>query len=213
MKRIIKQPEERRREIMNTSRELFISQGYEKTSINDIIHKMGVAKGTFYHYFKSKEEIADAVIRDALEKVIEAFHLIRLASDLNAIDKLNKIIRFFLQEATIHYHTGLMKYLHREDNIRLHKKMKVALINEFVPIISEVVMQGIDEKVFNTDYPQETTEFLLIGMNFMLDPSYFSWSEQQYFTKLDAVIEIFEKILGTPKGSFPLVKEHLKKML
>jgi AcrR family transcriptional regulator len=41
--------------------ELFEKQGVEETSVNQIVHRAGVAKGTFYLYFESKDELIDAV--------------------------------------------------------------------------------------------------------------------------------------------------------
>lgn len=49
--RIVKDGGERRKELLDTARRLFISKGYEKTSINDILKEVGIAKGTFYYYF------------------------------------------------------------------------------------------------------------------------------------------------------------------
>ena len=50
-----KDHQERRQEFLDTARELFYSKGYEETSVNDILKKLDLSKGTFYHYFKSKE--------------------------------------------------------------------------------------------------------------------------------------------------------------
>ncbi|WP_274365003.1 TetR/AcrR family transcriptional regulator [Paenibacillus thermotolerans] len=209
MVRIVKPPEERRAEILESAKQLFSTKGYENTSVNDIIHKIGVAKGTFYHYFKSKEEIADAVIQDAVERSIEAFKKINSNAEIKSIEKYSNIIRFFSQEAAKHYDAGLMKHLHHEDNVRLHKKMKVAMIEEFVPIITDVIVQGVNEGVFHTEYPREVSEFLLVGMHFIFDPSYFACSKEQFVAKLDALCEIHEKLLEAPKGSFLFIKEVL----
>ena len=48
--------------LLNTSFELFIAKGINKTSISDIVEKAGVAKGTFYLYFKDKYDIKDRLI-------------------------------------------------------------------------------------------------------------------------------------------------------
>jgi len=60
--RIIKEYEERRKEILETAERLFLTKGYTKTTVNDILKEIGIAKGTFYHYFKSKEEVMDEII-------------------------------------------------------------------------------------------------------------------------------------------------------
>ena len=60
--RIVKEYEERRKEILETAERLFLTKGYTKTTVNDILKEIGIAKGTFYHYFKSKEEVMDEII-------------------------------------------------------------------------------------------------------------------------------------------------------
>jgi AcrR family transcriptional regulator len=66
--RVIKEPEERRNEILDTAETLFFTKGYGKTTVNDILQAIGIAKGTFYYYFKSKEEVMDAVLSCGLLK-------------------------------------------------------------------------------------------------------------------------------------------------
>ena len=60
--RISKEYDERKNEILDTAERLFHTKGYEKTTINDILKEVNIAKGTFYYYFKSKEEVMDALI-------------------------------------------------------------------------------------------------------------------------------------------------------
>ena len=60
--RIVKDSAERRTQILDVSEELFASKGYVSTSTNDIIEQVGIARGTLYYHFKSKEEILDAVV-------------------------------------------------------------------------------------------------------------------------------------------------------
>ncbi|MEK4183428.1 TetR/AcrR family transcriptional regulator [Bacillus sp. FSL K6-1145] len=212
MNRIVKKPEERRSEIISVAKDLFSSNGYENTTISDIIKKIGVAKGTFYHYFKSKDEIADAVIQDSIDSSVQVFKQINNNSDLKAIEKFINIIQFFSQETSNHFSDGLMTHLHHKDNVLLHQKMKVCMIKEYVPIISSVLKQGVEEGVFHTDFPDEITEFLLVGLHFMLDPSLFSLTHEQLIAKLDAIDEIYEKLLGAPKGSFPSIKQYFEKL-
>lgn len=60
--RITKDPEVRKQEILDTAIKLFVSKGYEKTSISDIANAMGVSQGLCYRYFASKEEIYEAAL-------------------------------------------------------------------------------------------------------------------------------------------------------
>ncbi|HBT17621.1 MAG TPA: TetR/AcrR family transcriptional regulator, partial [Firmicutes bacterium] len=60
--RITKEYDERRNEILDTAEELFNMKGYDKCTVNDILKAVGIARGTFYYYFKSKEEVLDAIV-------------------------------------------------------------------------------------------------------------------------------------------------------
>ena len=69
--RIVKEHDERKNEIIETAAALFEQKGYEHCSVNDILNAIGIAKGTFYHYFKSKEEVLDAVVGRVTEQMLE----------------------------------------------------------------------------------------------------------------------------------------------
>ena len=58
----IKDGEERKKEILMIARKLFAEKGYDQTSINDILKIIEIAKGTFYYYFTSKEELLEEII-------------------------------------------------------------------------------------------------------------------------------------------------------
>lgn len=56
-----KQPEQWKKEILDAAKELFLSKGYEETAITDIMELAGGAKGMFYRFFQSKEEVMHAL--------------------------------------------------------------------------------------------------------------------------------------------------------
>src|SRR5437868_2267160 len=59
--RVIKPPEIRAAELLDCAQRLFFENGYENTTVNDIIGAAGVSKGAFYHYFASKEALLEAL--------------------------------------------------------------------------------------------------------------------------------------------------------
>ena len=68
--RIIKEAEERKNEILDVAGKLFGEKGYDATSTNDILKEIGIAKGTLYYHFKSKEDILDAMIERITDSLI-----------------------------------------------------------------------------------------------------------------------------------------------
>lgn len=64
--RAAEQRARRRQQILTASKELFAERGYHSASINDIIGRAGIARGTFYLYFESKHAVFDAILDESL---------------------------------------------------------------------------------------------------------------------------------------------------
>ena len=60
--RTVKEAEERKNEILDVAERLFGTKGFDNTSTSDILNEVGIARGTLYYHFKSKEDILDAMI-------------------------------------------------------------------------------------------------------------------------------------------------------
>jgi len=58
-----------REAILASAREVFSELGYGETTVRDIIRRTGLASGTFYNYFKSKEEVFEALMDDSMLRV------------------------------------------------------------------------------------------------------------------------------------------------
>jgi len=63
-----------REELLHIALEIFATKGYHATKISDIVKQAGVAQGTFYWHFKSKEEIAKEIIDKGKENLLAAIH-------------------------------------------------------------------------------------------------------------------------------------------
>lgn len=75
-----------RDKIIDTAWRLFHENGFSKTTINDIIREAGISKGTFYYYFRSKDDMLDtlSVVLDAEYEKLSR----ELPEDMNSFDKL-----------------------------------------------------------------------------------------------------------------------------
>jgi AcrR family transcriptional regulator len=77
LKRITKRPHERRADLIRAALEVFADKGLDDATVADITRAAGVAKGTFYLYFSSKEHLLTALrerfVEDALEHAATLF--------------------------------------------------------------------------------------------------------------------------------------------
>ena len=87
-----KYPEETINLILDISLKLFLSKGYDNTSIQDIIDGLGgLSKGAIYHHFKSKESILLAAYKRMSDIVEEQMVKIRDNQSLNGLEKLREM--------------------------------------------------------------------------------------------------------------------------
>ena len=90
MARITKDPVVRSNEIIDAAEHLFYSVGYDETSVSDIVKAVGVAQGTFYNYFASKEAVLEALVQRHVSKIYAKLAGIENA-EMTAIQKYEKM--------------------------------------------------------------------------------------------------------------------------
>ncbi|MBA3069419.1 MAG: TetR/AcrR family transcriptional regulator [Hyphomonas sp.] len=73
-----------RRAILTAARRIFALIGYEATTVRDIIRETDLASGTFYNYFKSKEEVFQAIAEDSTQRF--RAHLSDVRARANALE-------------------------------------------------------------------------------------------------------------------------------
>jgi AcrR family transcriptional regulator len=197
--RVTKNPSERRNELIDIAEKLFIKKGYEYTAVSDIVNKAKVAQGTFYYYFKTKEEILDAITDRYITLTVEGMQKIADEQGPNAIDKLVNI--FFFSSSFRHNRKSIMQYLHEDRNAHLHHKFEKKIPSGTVGPLSKIIQQGIDEGFFNTRYPIEAA-YAFIGVTAMVLKGFDSSNHQskEFIKKLSATFDFLERIFGSKKG-------------
>ena len=120
--RIVKEAEERKEEILDVAEKLFAAKGFDHTSTNDILEGVGIARGTLYYHFRSKEEILDAVIERLTNRLVAEAALIVRNRELPFLERLTKAVMSLNVESQL----GLevMEQVHRPQNALMHQKMQ-----------------------------------------------------------------------------------------
>ncbi|MCB6203532.1 TetR/AcrR family transcriptional regulator [Extibacter muris] len=183
--------------ILETMLELLSEKKGESCSVSDIAKKAGIAKGGMYYYFKSKEEVFDALVERTYQTIIDDCQKIASAAGKNAIEKLKHLY--------IHYRSSIISsdldvYLHKPQNVGIHQKSLAKILTSLSPIVAQIIEQGNEEKVFHCTYPLELSETILSVFCFLLDSGIFTWTPEQIERKLTILVSILESELGVPKG-------------
>jgi len=199
MARVVKKPEERRREIVLASRDLFLKQDYENTTMQDVMVKLQIAKGTTYHYFKSKEELLEAVVEEMVAEYLILVEKALTECHGNALDKMRVLID---TGRVASRQKDIMDNLHRPGNMGLHVRLLAVTLSRLAPLYSCVISQGCAEGLFRTDHPLECAEILLAGIQFVTDVGCYPWSQQDLERRVRAIPRLIEDQLHAPKNAF-----------
>ena len=169
MARIVKKHDVRLNEIIDAAQMLFYTKGFDVTSVNEIIGTIGIAKGTFYHYFKSKYELLDAVIERLILQMMEAVTPIIQNEDVNAIEKFNMTFKKIgqIKFEKKNFMLELLQVINRDENIILRHKIINRSIELMAPIISDIIKQGNEEGLCNTEYPVENAQYIMAMSSYL----------------------------------------------
>ena len=204
MARTVKAPEVRRREIIDAAIHLFAAKGYAATAVTDILDAVGIAKGTFYHHFSSKDEVMRAVVLQVVEQGTAKAEAIAADADTPAVDRFLSIIaaqRLGGDEA------ALVDALHETGNLEFHVLSHVAAVNRLAPILGRVVRHGIDDGVFDVEFPEEAVAILLSAAFFLTDAGFEGYTPDPE-RLMPALLISAARLLGAADETF-LERAHL----
>ena len=206
MARVTKSPKERRKELVDAAERLFLETGYDRTTVNDIVTEINVAKGTFYHYFKSKPEILGPIMEKNVAILEEEFRSIVGRDDLQTPDKLNEMLN-----CSFRWYKGkeqLLFFIHQESNAVPHHNFEEMTYARLAPPIIEVVAKGVGEGLFDVLYPTQTAEIILAAITHQLNRPEFA-SSHALRERMRTTLEVFlTRFLGAKDYSFTLESWH-----
>lgn len=206
--RVVKEAAERRNEILDAAEELFVTRGYDKTSTGDILDKVGIARGTLYYHFKSKEEILNAMIERINASLIARAGVIASDSSMPVLDRIVMSIAALNVETDIGHE--IIGEVHKPQNALMHQKMQENLISGIVPVLAELVREGNKQGLFSVKYPSETVEMLIVYSCKVFDEDY-PGDDTDKEKRIKAFLYNMEKLLGAKEGSLQKVMRKLFK--
>lgn len=194
-----KEAMERRNEILDAADVLFGQKGFDGTSTNDILEKVGIARGTLYYHFKSKEDIMDALIERYNTQILGSAK--EIASNKN-IPVHERIVRVVMA-LNISGGNGkeIIDHIHKPQNALMHQKIQKVIINGLPPILTEIIREGIEQGLFSTPYPYECMEMIVAYTNTVFDDDMVDLTDEERAARIPAFIFNVERLLGVESGS------------
>ena len=196
--RVIKEAEERQNEILDAADELFGQKGFDDTSTNDILEKVGIARGTLYYHFKSKENIMDALVERYSVCLVARAQ--KIAAD-TGVPIINRIIGVIM---ALNVDNGngkeMIEQMHKPQNALMHQKTQKAILNGVTPILAALIEEGVLQGLFNTPFPYECMEMVITYANTIFDGDMEMTGEER-MKRMQAFIFNIERLLDVESGS------------
>ncbi|MGG3306701.1 TetR/AcrR family transcriptional regulator [Paenibacillus lautus] len=197
--RVVKKAEERRNEILDAADELFGQKGFDGTSTNDILEKVGIARGTLYHHFKSKEDIMDALIDRYSDGLLDAAQVIAADKTIPVIERIIRVV--MAMNLSGGSSKEIMEHIHKPQNALMHQKIQKVIINGLPPILTAIIREGIEQGMFSTPFPYECMEMVVIYANTVFDDDMITLTNEERGSRMLAFVCNVERLLGAASGS------------
>jgi TetR/AcrR family transcriptional regulator, fatty acid metabolism regulator protein len=152
-------PEERRAQIVTAAKRLFAEKGIADTKVSDIAAATGTAQGTFYLYFKSKEEVVGAIADEMAQTFAADVKAAVETHQGSAVAVLSRVFEMLLELANDDY--ALACVLHHDDNRHIHDEIAERSVERLRPLLLAVVNNGVAEGAFRIDEPGYAVDFVI----------------------------------------------------
>lgn len=160
MARVMKSPEIRRQEILDTALMVFCEKGYEKTSVADIAKRLGIAQGLCYRYFPSKEAILDCAIDRYAQYQVSQMASVLCDETRTLGQKLAEFPAFFEYEDT---GDGYFALCHGEGSGKIHEQLSLRICALMVPLVKKQLDAANRRGEIAVEDPETAASFFVYG--------------------------------------------------
>ncbi|MBK8445564.1 MAG: TetR/AcrR family transcriptional regulator [Micropruina sp.] len=154
----------RRADLVAAATRAFAERGVTATSVADIVRAAGVSQGTFYLYFTSKDDAILAVVEAVAERTLDAIAEEVGRADLSPADRLNgfgHMLAALSQDSSL---TDVAEFIHRPDNQRLHDRFAEHFLPRLVPLVEQIINDGVADGTFEVADVHAAAWFILGGL-------------------------------------------------
>lgn len=184
--RIVKDAKERRDEILDAADELFSQKGFDGTSTNEILEKIGIARGTLYYHFKSKEDIMDALIKRYEGVLLDNAEQIAKDKSIPVYERIAKVVMAL--NISNQGNGRIIEHMHKPQNALMHQKTQATIVKRLTPLLTGMIEEGIEMGLFQTPFPYECMEMVVVYANTIFDSDMIVLSDEERKKHMQAFI-------------------------
>lgn len=192
-----KYPEETVKRILDVAEELFMTRGYERTTMADIVDGLGgLTKGAVYHHFKSKEDIFEAVFERANRPVIERIERIMDDRSLTGHQKLLALDAASSDGPSAEMWRAMRLSADPVRHARILAREYADVIETAHRYIEPVIREGIADGSIACAHPREAAEAMMLLSNLWVVPLFCPLTEEAEYGRRVEVFMDITRMLG-----------------
>lgn len=202
--------------IITTAARLFSTQGYENTSIQEVIDSVGVSKGAFYHYFNSKADILESIASAYVQQGLELTESILNDPAVSGLQKLNRVFVVLQQFKSRHKDTRAVVHraLDGDQNLKMEKLITRQLRARLVPLLASVLDEAHALGEHHIENTHEMAELLFVVMSHLKllvrELALSGADRETAAARLSFYERAISSMLELPGGSLQIADAHLK---
>ncbi|MEG1567773.1 MAG: TetR/AcrR family transcriptional regulator [Anaerovoracaceae bacterium] len=179
------------RKIIEESLKLFMEKGYEETTIQDIINAVGMSKGAIYHYFKSKEDIFDAIWSTCFDEN-NVYDSIFNDKTQTGLAKVENVFVLNLQDTSKQkVDKFALPYIKNPKFLARSLKITYETSTQF---LQSLIEQGIEDGSIKTKYPSELASSLSLLTNFWINPAVYEGTKEEVLKRCEFLCDLTENL-------------------
>ncbi len=216
--RVVKDPDVRRDELLDTAFELCRSHGFDTMNVEQVTQAAGVAKGTFYHYFSSKDDMLEQLVRRFGDSLFDRLSAAAAQAEGTGSQRLRAVMAaagsYKLGNADIAY----ASFLYSDGNLPLRHRLFQAWRERARQVLLPVIAQGAADGSFSVFSVEAATDVVLLLWFEAADQL---WTRALGAADIDTFVDVMlngaatiyqaqERILGVPEGTYAVpIDAHL----
>lgn len=198
----------KRDQILDAFYELLINDDIQHISVSKIAKQAGIGKGSIYYYFKSKDEMLNALIKRTYAGTLEMAKELVSQTELSIYSRLAQITNacvadtkeFLRRSEALRNQTPSSDRVY--DSAYIHQQFMKHTIVDFKEIFTEIIQQEIDKGTVKSTSASEIAEIVLIIFTVKIDNTLSPSSDEDAAKTLQMLITLLERGTGNKDGAF-----------
>ena len=155
----------RRAQLVSAAASTFAERGVANTPVSEIVKAAGVAQGTFYLYFNSKDDVVLAVVERFADTMVDILTRTVAGCRVSAVEEVRALCNAFGDLTAAPGAAELVELMHRPENRALHDRLTERFTPKLVPLLEEIIEQGVVQGVFAVPDATTAAWFVLGGLH------------------------------------------------